>query len=183
MSISQSELNYAFQVSKHGDRPPPFTAKKISTKIVQLAYPGETIETWIDSGDTVTQELTRTVPNNGEYIVIIDDLMNSTTKKQKYFIPYEDFTKRYTLIDGSPITSNMSSKFEDVTMVQAKGIITGFAAIIEDTIDGTYQKPYSWGEGFAGGANQEGYWIASIEKPTEWYFMPLTHFVRDYIIL
>ena len=37
--------------------------------------------------------------------------------------------------------------------------------------------------GIAGGANQEGYWIASVEKPTEWYFMPLTHFERDYIIL
>ena len=182
-AISQQELNQAFDLSKKGVRPEPFTARKVSTKVVKLAYPGETIETWIDTGDTITQELTRTVPSVGNYIIIIDDLKNSTTKKQQYFIPYLDFIKRYTLIDGTPITSDMSSEFETTTMVQAKGIITGFSCLKEDTSTGNYQKPASWGKGFAYGADCPGFWMAAVEKPTEWYFMPLTHFDRDYKII
>ena len=182
-AISQQELNQAYELSKKGVRPEPFTAKKISTKTVKLAYPGETIETWIDTGDTITQELSRTVPYVGNYIIIIDDLKNSTTKKQQYFIPYLDFIKRYTLIDGTPITSDMSSEFETTTMVQAKGIITGFSWLKEDTLTGNYQKPDSWGKGFACGADCPGFWMAAVEKPTEWYFMPLTHFDRDYKII
>ena len=183
VAISQQELNQAFELSQKGVRPGAFTARKVSTKVVKLAYPGETIETWIDTGDTITQELIRTVPNDGEYIIIIDDLKNSTTKKQQYFIPYQDFIKRYTLIDGTHITSNMSSEFETTTMVQAKGIITGFTCLKEDTLSGDYQKPESWGEGIASGADCPGFWMASVEKPTEWYFMPLTHFERDYKII
>jgi len=182
-AISQQELNQAYELSKKGVRPEPFTAKKISTKTVKLAYPGETIETWIDTGDTITQELSRTVPYVGNYIIIIDDLKNSTTKKQQYFIPYQDFIKRYTLIDGTPITSDMSSEFETTTMVQAKGIITAFSCLKEDTLTGNYQKPASWGKGFACGADCPGFWMAAVEKPTEWYFMPLTHFDRDYRIM
>ena len=142
-----------------------------------------TIETWIDTGNTVVLELLRTVPTDGHYIIIIDALKNSQTKEHKYFIPYADFCKRYTLIDGTSITEDMTSQFETTTMVQAIGIITGFAAIEEDTYTGDYEKPASWGKGIAGGADQEGYWMASIEKPTEWYFMPYTHFERDYEIL
>tara|TARA_Y100001954_G_C15813603_1_gene606397 strand:+ start:1410 stop:1985 length:576 start_codon:yes stop_codon:yes gene_type:complete len=182
-AISQQELNQAYELSKKGVRPAPFTAKKTSTKTVKLAYPGEIIETWIDTGDTITQELSRMVPYVGNYIIIIDDLKNSTTKKQQYFIPYQDFIKRYTLIDGTPITSDMSSEFETTTMVQAKGIITGFSWLKEDTLTGNYQKPESWGKGFACGADCPGFWMAAVEKPTEWYFMPLTHFDRDYKII
>tara|TARA_B100000575_G_scaffold246358_1_gene211342 strand:- start:276 stop:854 length:579 start_codon:yes stop_codon:yes gene_type:complete len=182
--ITQQQLNDAFKLSKKAIRPVPFTARKVSTKIVKLAYPGETIETWIDTGDTITQELTRTVPIDGKYIIIIDDLKNSTTKKQKYFIPYEDFIKRYMFIDETPITLDMSCEFETTTMVKAKGIVTGFEWLKADTgKSGNYQKPFSWGEGFASGANCPGYWIAAVEKPTEWYFMPLTHFERDYKII
>ena len=182
-AISQQELNQAYELSKKGVRPAPFTAKKTSTKTVKLAYPGEIIETWIDTGDTITQELSRMVPYVGNYIIIIDDLKNSTTKKQQYFIPYQDFIKRYTLIDGTPITSDMSSEFETTTMVQAKGIITGFSWLKEDTLTGNYQKPESWGKGFAYGADCPGFRMAAVEKPTEWYFMPLTHFDRDYKII
>ena len=181
--ITQQELNKAFSLSQQFLRPGPFFARKISTKIVKLATPGDTIETWIDTGDTITQELTREVPSSGKYIIIIDDLKNSSTKKQQYFIPYEDFMKRYSLLDGSPITETMSSEFETTTMVQAKGVIKGFAALLEDSPTGDYEKPGSWGEGIASGANQEGYWMSAIEKPKEWYFMPLTHFNRDYEIL
>ena len=113
----------------------------------------------------------------------MDDLKNSITKQQKYFLPYEDFIKRYSMIDGSLITYEMSSEFEVVTMVQAKGIVTGFRTLKEDTITGRYEQPASWGKGIASGANEEGYWLASVEKPEEWYFMPLTHFERDYIII
>ena len=179
-AISQSELNNAFELSNKGLRSAPFTARKTSTKAVKLASPGETIETWIDTGDTVTLEISRIVPSDGSYIIIIDDLKNSTVKKQQYFIPYPDFIKRYTSIDGSPITPSMSSTFETTTLVQAKGIITGFEWLKEDTLTGDYQKPASWGEGTASGANCPGYWMASAEKPTEWYFMPKTHFERDY---
>jgi len=181
--ITQHQLNYIFELSNKGVRTPPFTARKISTKTVRLASPGEIIETWIDTGDTITQEISRTVPSDGKYIIIIDDLKNSTVKKQQYFIPYQDFIKRYTSVDGSPITSSMSSIFETTTLVQAKGIITGFEWLKEDTLTGDYQKPHSWGEGTASGANCPGYWMASVEKPTEWYFMPKTHFERDYIII
>lgn len=181
--ISQEQLNQAYELSKKGVRPSPFTAQKTSTKTVKLAFPGETIETWIDTGDTITQELSRKVPYVGNYIIIIDDLKNSTTKKQQYFIPYEDFIKRYTLIDGTPITSDMSCEFETTTMVKAKGIITGFTCLAEDTLTGDYQKPASWGKGIASGANCPGFWMAAVEKPTEWYFMPLTHFDRDYKII
>ena len=181
--VTQNELNEAFKLAESYIRPPPFKAKKKSTKIVKLAYPGETIETWIDTGNTVVLELLRTVPTDGHYIIIIDALKNSQTKEHKYFIPYADFCKRYTLIDGTSITEDMTSQFETTTMVQAIGIITGFAAIEEDTYTGDYEKPASWGKGIAGGADQEGYWMASIEKPTEWYFMPYTHFERDYEIL
>jgi len=179
-AISQHELNNAFELSNNGLRPAPFTARKTSTKVVKLAFPGETIETWIDTNDTITQEISRTVPSNGTYIIIIDDLKNSTVQKQQYFIPYEDFIKRYTHIDGSPITSDMSSTFETTTLVQAKGIITAFQWLKEDTLTGDYQKPASWGEGTVSGANCPGYWMASVEKPNEWYFMPKTHFERDY---
>lgn len=182
--ITQAELNKAFELSnKTNVRPSPFVAKKKSTKQVQLAKPGEIIETWIDVGDTIEQEVSRVVPNEGKYIIIIDDLKNSTTKQQKYFLPYEDFIKRYSMIDGSLITYEMSSEFEVVTMVQAKGIVTGFRTLKEDTITGRYEQPASWGKGIASGANEEGNWLASIEKPEEWYFMPLTHFERDYIII
>lgn len=181
--ITQKELNNAYELSKKGIRPEPFTARKVSTKIVKLAVPGETIETWIDTGHTITQELTRIVPTDDKYIIIIDDLKNSTVKKQQYFIPYQDFIKRYTLIDGTTITSDMSSEFETTTMVQAKGIITGFECLYEDSTCGDYEKPASWGKGFASGADCPGYWMAAIEKPTEWYFMPLTHFQRDYKII
>ena len=34
--------------------------------------------------------------------------------------------------------------------------------------------------GCASGAKQEGYWMCSNEKPTEWYFVPLEYFNRDY---
>lgn len=179
-AISQPELNDAFELSNKGLRPTPFTARKTSIKVVKLASPGETIETWIDTGDTITQEISRTVPSDGKYIIIIDDLKNSTVKTQQYFIPYQDFIKRYTCIDDSPITSNMSSTFETITLVQAKGIITGFEWLKEDTLTGDYQKPASWGEGTASGAICPGYWMASVEKPTEWYFMPKKHFERDY---
>ena len=182
-AISQLELNNAFKLSQKGIRTTPFTARKTSTKLVKLASPGETIETWIDTGDTITQEISRIVPSDGTYIIIIDDLKNSTVKKQQYFIPYQDFIKRYTHIDGSSITSNMSSTFENITLVQAKGIITGFEWLKEDTLTGDYQKPASWGEGTASGANCSGYWMASLEKPDEWYFMPKTHFERDYQII
>lgn len=181
--ISQEELNKAFEFSNMGGRPKPFTARKISKKVIKLGTPGEIIETWIDTNDTVTLELTRTVPCDGKYIIIIDDLKNSTVKKQQYFIPYEDFIKRYTFIDGTPITLDMSSTFENTTLVQAKGIITGFEWLKEDTETGDYEKPGSWGEGIASGANCPGYWMASIEKPKEWYFMPKTHFERDYQII
>jgi len=182
-AITQLELNKAFELSNNGYRAAPIIARKISTKTVKLASPGETIETWIDTGNTITEEISRTVPSDGKYIIIIDDLKNSTVKKQQYFIPYQDFIKRYTCINGSPITSNMSSTFETTTLVQAKGIITGFEWLKEDTLTGDYQKPASWGEGIASGANCSGYWMASVEKPTEWYFMPKTHFERDYQII
>ena len=91
----------------------------------------------IDTGHTITQELTRIVPTDDKYIIIIDDLKNSTVKKQQYFIPYQDFIKRYT-IDGTTITSDMSS-FETTT-VQAKGIITGFECLYEDS-HGDYKNP------------------------------------------
>lgn len=181
--ITQSELNEAYNLAKKGIRDEPFTARKTSTKIVKLAIPGETIETWIDYGDTIKQELSRIVPNEGNYIIIMDNLKNCNTKQQKYFIPYEDFLKRYTMIDGTLITNSMVSTFECTTMVQARGIITGFKSLYEDTLTGEYQKPYSWGEGIADGADQEGYWMASVEKPDEWYFMPMTHFEHDYNII
>jgi hypothetical protein len=181
--ITQIQLNEAYHLSQKGIRNKPFTARKISTKIVQLAIAGETIETWIDYGNSIKQELSRVVPKEGHYIIIMDDLKNSEIKKQKYFIPFNDFKKRYTMIDGTNINDSMVHTFETITMVQAKGIITGFKALKEDTMTGEYQKPYSWGEGVADGADQDGYWMASIEKPEEWYFMPKTHFNQDYIII
>ena len=157
--ITQAELNKAFELSnKTNVRPSPFVAKKKSTKQVQLGNPGELIETWIDVGDTIEEEVSRVVP-------------------------YEDFIERYSMIDGSIITNDMSSEFEVVTMVQAKGIVTCFRTLREDTITGRYEQPASWGEGIASGANEEGYWMASPQKPEEWYFMPITHFERDYIII
>ena len=181
--ITQIQLNESYELSQKGIREEPFTARKISTKTVQLAIPGETIETWIDYGNTIKQELSRTVPKEGHYIIIMDDLKNSNIKKQKYFIPFNDFKKRYTMIDGNPITDSIISTFQNITTVQAKGIITGFKALKEDTLTGKYEKPHSWGEGFADGADQEGYWMASIEKPEEWYFMPKSHFIQDYTII
>ena len=80
------------------------------------------------------------MPTDDKYIIIIDDLKNSTVKKQQYFIPYQDFIKRYTLIDGTTITSDMSSEFETTTMVQAKGIITGFECLYEDSTCGDYEN-------------------------------------------
>lgn len=181
--ITQSELNKAFELSnKTNVRPSPFVAKKKSTKQVQMGNPGELIETWIDVGDTIQEEVSRVVPYEGKHIIIMDNLKNSTTKQQKYFIPYEDFIERYSMIDGSIITNDMSSEFEVVTMVQAKGIVTCFRTLREDTITGLYEQPPSWGKGIASGANEEGYWMASPQKPEEWYFMPITHFERDYII-
>lgn len=181
--ISQVELNKAYKLSEKNVRPGCFTGKKKSTKIVKLAQPGEIIETWIDSGDTIEQEVSRVVPEEGLYIIIIDYLRNSTTKQQKYFISYDVFMERYCMIDGSPITSNMSNHFETLTMVQAQGLIRGFRALYEDTITGKYEQPASWGKGIASGASEEGYWISSIQNPEEWYFMPLTHFERDYEII
>lgn len=182
--ITQVELNQAYELSKKNNvRPGSFRAKKKSTKLVQLGNPGEIIETWIDVGDTIKEEVSRVVPDKGLYIIIIDDLKNSNIKQHKYFIPYEDFIERYCMIDGSEITNNMSSEFEIVTMVQAKGIVTCFRTLREDTITSLYEQPASWGIGTASGANEEGYWMASTQKPKEWYFMPLTHFERDYIIV
>ena len=181
--ITQSQLKEAYLNAITGKRPYPVHAKKISTKTVKLAYPGDIIETYIDSGNTIKLEVTRTVPNDGKYIIIIDDLSNSTTEKHQYFIPYDDFIKRYTLIDGTSITSDMSSSFETTTMVQSKGYITAFTALNTDTPTGKYENPPSWGKGIADGANNPGYWVASIEKPDERYFIPILHFERDYVLL
>ena len=122
------------------------------------------------------------MPTDDKYIIIIDDLKNSTVKNNNTSFHIK-ILLRDTLIDGTTITSDMSSEFETTTMVQAKGIITGFECLYEDSTCGDYEKPASWGKGFASGADCPGYWMAAIEKPTEWYFMPLTHFQRDYKII
>ena len=92
-------------------REAPFKATKKATKNVRLAEKGETIQTWIDSGETVLLECEREV-GEGTFIVISDALKNSDEKKHEYFINFEDFVLRYTMLDGSVISDPETFKTE-----------------------------------------------------------------------
>lgn len=179
--VSQDLLADAYNVAKHNLRPSPFKIKKTSKKKVYLARPGEMVETWIDYEDTITLEVKRQVPTTGTYIVICDSLKNSDSKYQKYFMPFDDFAERYTMLNGASIHTQLKQLFKDFVIVQSKGTGIAFEALENDTPSGLYEQPASWGKGVASGANQPGYWVASTEKSTEWYFIPTTHFNKDYI--
>lgn len=179
-SVSQQLLGDAFKAAYHGLRQAPFDIRKTSTKNVYLATPGELIDTFIDHGDTIMKEVSRVVPQ-GSYIVICDKLKNSTEHYQKYFLPFDDFSERYTLMNGNPITSISKQLFKDIIQVRAKGTGIAFKALEGDAPNGKYQQPPSWGPGIASGADEDGYWVASTQKPDEWYFIPTSHFNRDYV--
>ena len=178
--VTQQLIADAFKVAQHGLREAPINIRKTSTKYVYLATPGECIDTYIDHGDTIMKEVSRVVPI-GSHIVICDNLKNSTEHFQKYFIPFDDFSERYTLMNGEPITSTCKQLFKDMTQVRAKGTAIAFKALPGDAPDGKYEQPPSWGPGIASGADDDGYWMASTQKPDEWYFMPTSHFIRDYV--
>ena len=175
--ISQKDLNSLFQDAINGKREEPFKATKKSTKNVRKPSKGEIIQTWIDYQDTVILECERIVPD-GVFIVISDQLKNSQEKKHEYFINFYDFQQRYTMLDGSTISDHDTLITE--TKVRAKGVVTAFKAYQYDTYNGTYQNPESWGKGTSSGASEDGYWLSSEQRPTEFYFMPSTHFQRDY---
>ena len=169
-----------------GIREDPFQVRKKTTKLVYIPVPGENIDTYIDGpSGSVVKEVSRTVPKNekdGSYIVICSPLQNSTKHQQKYFIPWNDFVQRYTLMNGDPITPiNKPIFYTDIITVRAKGIATAFKALPSDTPSGQYEQPPSWGPGFASGANQDGYWMASTQQPDEYYFIPTKQFNNDYI--
>ena len=174
---SQYNLKCCFEEAQTGFREEPFTANKKATKKVRLAEKDETIQTWIDTGDDITLECERTV-GDGVFIVISDSLKNSDKKKHEYFIKFEDFVSRYTMLNGDLISEPDMFKIE--TTVKAKGVVTAFKALEDDTFGGKYENPESWGEGVASGATEDGYWISSQERPNEFYFMPTCHFERDY---
>ena len=180
---SQYNLNEAYNVACAGLRDKPVNTEKTATKNVYVARNGYTIDTYIDCGDTIKKEVSRRVPDEGIFIVISETLKNSTEYKQKYFIPYDDFIKRYEEMDGSEIEICLWDKMYQERQVKSKGKGKAFKANIDDTINGQYENPESWGDGIADGAKQEGYWMCSNEKPTEWYFVPLEYFNRDYKIL
>ena len=86
-------------------------------------------------------------------------------------------------MNGDSITHiNKSIFYNDIITVRAKGTAIAFKSLITDTPTGQYQQPSSWGPGIASGADIDGYWMASTQKPDEYYFMPTTHFNNDYII-
>lgn len=182
VNITQAQLVDNYNQSIKGLRISPITAKKTSTKHVKLGIPGECIDTWIDCGFTIKKETSRFIPDEGSYIIISDTLNNCPFKLHKYFIPFEDFSKRYVMMDGTRINNFIVNTFERTTVVKAIGEVIAYTALLDDTPSGLYENPPSWGKGVATGADQEGYWMASTERLQEWYFMPLTHFNRDYMI-
>lgn len=184
--ITQKTLRDLHNLAIHGIRDPPFQVRKTSTKLVYIPLPGETIHTYIDGpSGSVVKEVSRTVPKDephGSYAVICSPLQNSTTHHQMYFIPWNDFVQRYTLMNGDPITNINKAIFSnDIRSVRAKGTAIAFKSLPSDTSDGQYEQPPSWGPGFASGADQDGYWMASTQQPDEYYFMPTQHFNNDYI--
>ena len=156
---------------------------KKTTKNVRLAVSGETIITYIDVNDTITEEVSRIVPNEGTFVVISDKLKNSSIYNHEYFIPIEDFLSRYVELNGNQILPlNITT---DYKVVKAIGNASVFKNLPEFTPNGLYENPNSWGGDStpASGANTEGYWMASVQKPKEWYFVPIEHFNRDYQLL
>lgn len=181
--ITQNTLKQFHNEALLGLRQHPFSVRKTSTKMVYIPEPGESIDTYIDHLDSIKKETSRTVPKDQSYVVICDKLNNSTTHFQKYFIPWNDFIQRYTLMNGDSITHiNKPIFYNDIITVRAKGTAIAFKSLITDTPTGQYQQPSSWGPGIASGADIDGYWMASTQKPDEYYFMPTTHFNNDYII-
>lgn len=186
-STTQKTIKGFYNDAKNGLRDSPIQVRKTSTKLVYIPALGEQIDTYIDGDNgSIIKEVSRTVPTDkpfGTYIVISTPLKNSTTKYQQYFIPWNDFVQRYTFINGDSITDAHKSVFSnDIHTVRAKGTAIAFKSLPSDTPDGQYQQPPSWGHGFASGANQEGYWMASTQQPDEYYFMPIQHFNNDYIL-
>lgn len=156
---------------------------KKATKNIRMAVPGESITTYIDTGSVITEEVTRIVPTDGIYIVISDKLLNSNTVTHDYFISIEDFLPRYITLDNMPINSNNITY--DYQTVKANGNAMVFEHLEEYTPTGLYEKPPSWGGDNkpASGAIGEGYWMASVQRPTEWYFVSNLQFYNDYVIV
>ena len=186
-SITQKTIESFYNDALNGIRDSPIPVRKTSTKLVYIPLPGEQIDTYIDGDNgSLIKEVSRTVPTDepfGSYIVISTPLKNSTTKYQQYFIPFSDFIQRYTFMNGDSITDSHKSVFSnDIITVRAKGTAIAFKSLVTDSSTGEYEQPPSWGQGFASGANQEGYWMASTQQPDEYYFMPIQHFNNDYIL-
>jgi len=184
--ITQKALHDLYNLALQDNRESPFQVRKTSTKLAYIPVPGEIIDTYIDGpSGSIIREVTRTVPTDkplGSYAVICAPLQNSTQHHQKYFIPWNDFVQRYTLMNGDPITDiNKAIFHNDFRTVRAKGTAIAFKSLSTDTPSGQYEQPPSWGPGFASGADQDGYWMASTQQPDEYYFMPIDHFNNDYI--
>ena len=184
--ITQKTLHDFYNQALQGIRTHPISVRKTSTKLVYIPLPGDTIDTYIDGpSDSILKEVSRTIPKHepeGSYIVICSPLKNSITHCHKYFIPWNDFIQRYTLMNGDSITDINKSIFSDICTVRAKGTAIAFKSLSTDSPSGQYEQPPSWGPGIASGACQDGYWMASTQQPDEYYFMPTDHFNNDYII-
>lgn len=180
--ITQAELNnIANNIANYNLEILNVTKK--TTKNIRLAIPGETIITYIDVNDTIIEEVSRTVPYEDTFIVISDKLKNSSIYNHEYFIPIEDFLSRYVELNGTPISQlNITT---DYKVVKAVGNASVFKNLPEFSPNGKYEKPYSWGGDNtpASGADTSGYWMASVQKPEEWYFVSTEHFSKDYQLL